>query len=72
MEEVNIDILELTLPKYLKDDLKALQKGRENQSSLLDCLYNEVQGSINSALYSYEITASEAALLRKKHLGIEP
>lgn len=59
---------EYSLPKYLKDDIEALIKGREENSSVLDCLWCEVYGSINSALYSYEITDSEAKYLREKYL----
>lgn len=41
--------LEKLLPGYLKKDLAAYKKGLEENSSLLDCLVNELQGSINSA-----------------------
>ena len=59
---------EYSLPKYLKDDIEALIKGREENSSVLDCLWCEVYGSINSALYSDEITDQEAKYLREKYL----
>lgn len=62
---------ELSLPKYLKDDIDALVKGYENNSTLLDCLYSEVQGSINSALYGNEISEKQAVFLRGKYLGLE-
>ena len=77
MEELNIKTrldannLENSLPKYLKDDIDALAKGYKNNSTLLDCLYCEVQGSINSALYGNEITEKQAVFLRKKYLGLE-
>ena len=61
---------EYSLPKYLKDDIEALIIGRETNSTVLDCLWCEVYGSINSALYSYEITDQEAKYLRYKYLGI--
>jgi len=64
------NILETILPPYLKQDILALEEGRKNNSTLLDCLYCEVQGSINSAFYNREITKSEAAFLRKKYLGL--
>ena len=64
------DILEVTLPAFLKQDILALEEGRKNNSTLLDCLYCEVQGSINSAFYNNEITEKEAVFLRKKYLGL--
>ena len=64
------DILETILPTYLKEDILALEEGRKNNSTLLDCLYCEVQGSINAAFYNHEITEAEAAFLRKKYLGL--
>ena len=60
----------MTLPSYLSDDIIALEEGIKNNSSLLDCLYCEVQGSINAAFYNSEITAGEARFLREKHLGL--
>lgn len=71
MNDEEAEIFEKTLPKYLADDIKALVEGYATKPLYLDCLYNEVQGSINSALYSYEITDSEAWYLRKKYLGLE-
>jgi len=59
------------LPLYLQNDIKALIDGRIHNSTLLDCLYCEVQGSINSAFYNNEITEQEAKLLRARYLGLE-
>ena len=64
------DIFEASLPFYLKNDILALEEGRKNNSTLLDCLYCEVQGSINSAFYNREITEKEAKFLREKYLGL--
>lgn len=64
------EIFELTLPKYLKSDIEALEDGIEKKSSVLDCLWGEVYGSINSAFYDNEISEEEAAYLRKKYLGL--
>jgi len=69
-QQNNLDDLEVTLPLYLKKDILFLEKGRKNNSTLLDCLYCEVQGSINSAFYNNEITEAEANFLRKKYLGL--
>lgn len=65
------EIFEKTLPEYLRQDIAALVEGRETKSTFLDCLYCEVQGSINSAYYSHEITWEEADHLRRKYLGLE-
>ncbi len=62
--------LEVDLPKYLQDDIDALVEGIKTNSSVLDCLLDEVWGSINSAFYSDEITEEQAKYLRKKYLGI--
>lgn len=62
------EIFEKCLPRFLQDDIDALVEGRKNNSSLLDCLYCEVQGSINSALYGNYITEKEAQYLREKYL----
>lgn len=70
MSVFNEELFEATLPLYLKNDIVALVEGYKTKSSLLDCLYCEVQGSINSAFYSDEITAEEAVFLRKKYLGL--
>lgn len=59
------------MPNYLKKDIVALEEGRKINSSVLDCLYCEVQGSINSAYYDNEITKEQAAFLRKKYLFLE-
>jgi hypothetical protein len=68
---LNDDILMLSLPEYLQQDILALEAGEKSNSSLLDCLYCEVQGSINVAFYDHAITWEEANYLRKEYLGIE-
>ncbi len=70
MNAFNEELFEATLPSFLKNDIDALATGYKNKSDLLDCLYCEVQGSINSAFYSDMITEDEAAFLRKKYLGL--
>ena len=62
--------LEITLPEYVKHDIEALCKEYDKEkSSVLDCWYNEVQGSINSAEADDVITFEEAKYLRMKYLG---
>lgn len=67
-KEFNEELYEVNLPKYLKDDIEALKKGIQEKSKLLDCLLDEVYGSINSAYYSNEITKDQADYLRYKYL----
>lgn len=71
MDKSYEEILEASLPGYLRKDILALEEGIKNHSDLLDCLYCEVQGSINSAFYDNEITKEQAVFLRKKYLGLE-
>lgn len=60
--------LELNLPPYLQKDINALIRGRENGVSYLDCLLDELYGSINSAMWDEEISAEQAAYLRERYL----
>lgn len=64
------ELCEVVLPAYLKKDIISLEEGRKNNSTLLDCLHCELQGSINSAFYNNEITENEANFLREKYLGL--
>ena len=70
LNDEKINLFELTLPKYLKNDIEAFEEGIRTKSTLLDCLWGEVYGSINSAFYDNEISEKQAAYLRKKYLGL--
>ena len=60
---------ETGLPPYLQQDLDAYKKGLEEGSTLLDCLWGELYGSINTAEISEgSITPEHAAYLREKYL----
>ena len=60
---------EYGLPEYLQHDLDAYKEGLKNHSSLLDCLWGELYGSINIAQISDGlITPEHADYLRKKYL----
>ena len=60
---------EYGLPIYLQNDLDAYKEGLKNKSSLLDCLWGELYGSINIALINDGVITSEHAdYLRKKYL----
>ena len=60
---------EYGLPEYLQHDLDAYKEGIKDHSSLLDCLWGELYGSINMAQISDGvITPEHADYLRKKFL----
>lgn len=61
-------LYEVNLPTYLQKDIDALKEAVEQNKELsLDLYYYEVYGSINSALYSNEITIDQAEYLRDKY-----
>ena len=60
-KEYNEEILEKCLPKYLEEDLK-------NEVSNLDCLINELQGSVNSAFVDGDITEEQCDYFYKKYI----
>ena len=65
----NKDFYEQELPKYLQHDLDAYKDGLEHNSSVLDCLWGELYGSINIAeINEGAITPEHADYLRKKYL----
>ena len=60
---------EYGLPGYLQHDLDAYKEGLRTHSSLLDCLWGELYGSINiAAISDGVITPEHADYLRKKFL----
>lgn len=60
---------EYGLPDYLQHDLDAYKEGLKSHSSLLDCLWGELYGSINMAEISDgAITPEHANYLRQKYL----
>ena len=57
------------LPNYLQHDLDAYKEGLKTKSSILDCLWGELYGSINAAEISDgAITPEHADYLRRKYL----
>ena len=62
------DCLELNLPPYLQRDIEALKQGMDRDALYLDCLFDEVYGSINAAEWDAEITCEQARYLRAKYL----
>lgn len=63
---------EQTLPAYLKHDIDSLVEAEKQvpRPSIWDCLYCELYGSINSAMWGNEISQEQAAALREKYLGL--
>ena len=68
-EELREKSYEYGLPEYLQRDLDAFKEGLKNGSSLIDCLWGELYGSINMAEISDgAITPEHADYLRQKYL----
>ena len=60
---------EYGLPEYLQHDLDAYKQGLRTHSSLLDCFWGELYGSINIAeINDGVITPEHADYLRQKYL----
>lgn len=60
---------ECGLPPYLQHDLDAYKDGLKNGSTILDCLWGELYGSINAAeIDDGAITPAQADYLRQKYL----
>ena len=69
--EYKEEILEKCLPKYLEDDIKALKEGIKNKVLHVDCLINEVQGSVSSAFVDGIITEKQCDYIYKKYIRME-
>ena len=65
------ELLEKNLPKYLENDIKNLKEGIKNKVSYIDCLINEVQGSVNSAYVDGDISEEQCDYLYKKYIRME-
>lgn len=69
IQKIREESYEFGLPEYLQNDLDAYKKALEQGSSLLDCLWGELYGSINIAEISEGIiTPEHADYLRRKFL----
>lgn len=64
----NKNLLEIGLPSFLENDIKALKEGIKNNSSYVDCLLNEVQGSVNSAWVDGLISDKQKDYLYEKYI----
>jgi len=69
MQTLKIQSYEYGLPNYLQHDLDAFKEGLKTNSTLLDCLWSELYGSINIAeINEGVITPEHADYLRQKFL----
>ena len=68
---LNEGILEKCLPKYLERDLTNLKEGLKNGVNYIDCLIDELQGSINSAFVDGDISEEQCDYLYKKYIRME-
>ena len=59
---------ETNLPVAIQKDINAYLEGIRTQSSVLDCLWDELYGSINASQWGWEITKEQADYLRTKYL----
>ena len=66
---LKVQSYEYGLPSYLQHDLDTFKEGLKTNSTLLDCLWSELYGSINIAeINEGIITPEHADYLRKKFL----
>lgn len=62
---------ECGLPGYLQHDLDAYKNGLKSHSTLLDCLWGELYGSINMAEISDGVITAEHADYLRKNICME-
>ncbi len=62
------NMLEIGLPPFLENDIKALKEGIRNNVSYVDCLINEVQGSANSAYVDGVISKKQLDYIFNKYV----
>ena len=69
-EFFDLKIEQFCLPEYLIHDINEYEKHKDDKScTFIDCLQDEIQGSINMALINDRIISEEYAQhLRKKYL----
>lgn len=60
--------LETNLSETLDKSLRAYVQGEKEEVLHLDCLWNELYGSINADLWAGYITEEQASYLRKEYL----
>lgn len=65
------EFYEVNLPFHLQKAIDDLKDGLKKNVQHIDCLQDEVYGSINSAMVDHEISEEQAEYLRSKYLNIE-
>lgn len=68
--ETREEILIMTLPPFLKEDLERFSSA-DHDDPLVDCMVEELKASINAAYWGYEITAEQANYVAEEYLGLE-
>lgn len=68
---INKEIYEKCLPTYLERDLINLKNGIKDNVSYIDCLINELQGSVNSAFVDGDITEAQCDYLYERYIRME-
>ena len=63
-----IEYYEINLPAYLQLSLDTLKY--DERENLLDCIEDDLYGSINSAEVDGEISSDHAWYLRERYLGL--
>lgn len=64
----NLSYLETGLPGFLQKSIDEFIDGEKNQVTYMDCLWGELYGSINVAMWDRDISEEQAAYLRSKYL----
>jgi hypothetical protein len=60
--------IDFRMPDYLMKDIKLLEDGIEQNSSIVDCLQDNLYGTLNIALINdMSITKDQAAIIRKRY-----
>ena len=62
---------ETNLPAAIQKDINAYLEGIRSQVTYLDCLADELYGSINASQWGWEISKEQADYLRAKYLSGE-
>ena len=56
------------MPAAIQQDIDASLEGIRSQVTYLDCLWDELYGSINASQWGWEISKEQADYLRAKYL----
>jgi hypothetical protein len=66
LDELLIDPdIPVVLPKYLLADMEAYEEGRRTDSSVVDCLADELSASLHMAVEEHCLTDTEERFIRE-------